>query len=106
MMDELRDYRYYKEDLIHKAPKISDQYKTNHKTTILNHDQNKDIETILINNIFDVILIVGYDDVTSQEVSDTNSLLLNFYIRSILDKQKNDKPIHRRLRFLKRQTSQ
>ena len=82
----------YKEDLIHKAPKISDQYKTNHKTTILNHDQNKDIETILINNIFDVILIVGYDDVTSQEVSDTNSLLLNFYIRSILDKQKNDKP--------------
>jgi len=82
----------YKEDLIHKAPQISSQYKINHKTTILNHTQNKDIETILINNIFDVILIVGYDDVTSQEVSDTNSLLLNFYIRSILDRQKNDKP--------------
>ena len=82
----------YKKDLIHKAPQISSQYKINHKTTILNHTQNKDIETILINNIFDVILIVGYDDVTSQVISDTNSLLLNFYIRSILDRQKNDKP--------------
>ena len=82
----------YKEELIHKAPKLSNQYKINHNTTILNHEQNKDIEKILINNIFDVILIVGYDDVTSQEVSDTNSLLLNFYVRSILDKQKNNKP--------------
>jgi hypothetical protein len=82
----------YKEELIHKAPKLSNQYKINHNTTILNHEQNKNIEKILINNIFDVILIVGYDDVTSQEVSDTNSLLLNFYVRSILDKQKNNKP--------------
>ena len=82
----------YKEELVHKAPKLSNQYKINHNTTILNHEQNKDIEKILINNIFDVILIVGYDDVTSKEVSDTNSLLLNFYIRSILDRQKNNKP--------------
>ena len=35
---------------------------------------------------------MGYDDVLSQEVSDTNSLLLNFYIRSILDKRIIDKP--------------
>lgn len=82
----------YNEELVHKAPKLSNQYKINHNITILNHEQNKDIEKILINNIFDVILIVGYDDVTSEEVSDTNSLLLNFYVRSILDRQKNNKP--------------
>ena len=82
----------YKEDLVHKAPKIPNQFKINHITTILNHEQNKNIEKILNKNKFDVILIMGYDDVSSQEVSDTNSLLLNFYLRSILDKQNNDKP--------------
>jgi len=82
----------YRDELIHTAPKISNQYKINHKTTILNYEQNRDIKKILNENQFDVILIVGYDDVLSQEVSDTNSLLLNLYVRSILDKRKIDKP--------------
>ncbi len=82
----------YRDELIHTAPKIPNQYKINHKTTILNYEQNRDIKKILNENQFDVILIVGYDDVLSQEVSDTNSLLLNFYVRSILDKRIIDKP--------------
>jgi len=81
----------YRDNLIHAAPKISTQHNLNVKSTVLTHNQNLEIQQILTKQSFDVILIVGYDDVLPQEVSDTDSLLLNFYIRSILDKQKNDK---------------
>jgi hypothetical protein len=82
----------YRDNLIHAAPNIPNQYNINVKSTVLTHDQNAEIQQILTKQSFDVILIVGYDDVLSQEVSDTDSLLFNFYVRSILDKQKNDKP--------------
>ena len=36
----------YRDELIHTAPKISNQYKINHKTTILNYEQNRDIKKI------------------------------------------------------------
>ena len=81
----------YRDNLIHAAPKITTQHNLNVKSTVLTHNQNAEIQQILTKQSFDVILIVGYDDVLPQEVSDTDSLLLNFYIRSILDKQKNDK---------------
>ena len=82
----------YRDNLIHAAPNIPTQYNINVKSTVLTPNQNAEIQQILTKQSFDVILIVGYDDVLSQEVSDTDSLLFNFYVRSILDKQKNDKP--------------
>ena len=82
----------YRDNLIHAAPNIPTQYNINVKSTVLTPDQNAEIQQILTKQSFDVILIVGYDDVLSQEVSDTDSLLFNFHVRSILDKQKNDKP--------------
>jgi len=82
----------YRDNLIHAVPNIPTQYNINVKSTVLTPDQNAEIQQILTKQSFDVILIVGYDDVLSQEVSDTDSLLFNFYVRSILDKQKNDKP--------------
>lgn len=92
LSDDSEIHFAYRDELIHTAPKIPNQYKINAKTTILDYEQNSDIKKILNENQFDVILIVGYDDVLSQEVSDTNSLLLNLYVRSILDKQISDKP--------------
>ena len=81
----------YRDNLIHAVPKISTQHNVNVKSTVLTHDQNAEIQQILTKQSFDVILIVGYDDVLSQELSDTDSLLFNIYVRSLLDKQKNDK---------------
>ena len=81
----------YTDNLIHTAPKISTEYNVNVKSTLLTHDQNAEIQQILTEQSFDVILIIGYDDVLSQEAADTDSLLFNFYVSSILYKQKNDK---------------
>ena len=92
LSDDSEIHFAYRDELIHTAPKIPNQYKINTKTTKLDYEQNSNIKKILNENQFDVILIVGYDDVLSQEVSDTDSLLLNLYVRSILDKQISDKP--------------
>ena len=92
LSDDSEIHFAYRDELIHTAPKIPNQYKINTKTSKLDYEQNSDIKKILNENQFDVILIVGYDDVLSQEVSDTNSLLLNLYVRSILDKQISNKP--------------
>ena len=81
----------YNDNLIHKAPNTLTQYNINTKSTLLTHDQNAEIHQVLNEKRFDIILIVGNDDILSQQISDTNSLLMNFYVRSILDKQKNDK---------------
>ena len=82
----------YKEELVQTYPKIPSQYIIQQKTTKLNYEQNSDVKKIFFENRFDIVVIVGYDGAESKEVSDTNTLLLNIYVRSILDDQKNEKP--------------
>jgi hypothetical protein len=81
----------FKENLIKTTPIFPSQYNVNIKSTLLTHNQNTEIKQILNEQSFDVILILGYDDVQPQKVSDADSLLLNFHVRSILNKQKIDK---------------
>ncbi|MDB0039736.1 hypothetical protein N9F02_01250 [Polaribacter sp.] len=81
----------YRKNLIAAAPNIPNQNNLNSKLTLLTQDENLEIQQILNDQHFDVIIILGYDDVQSKEVSDANSLLLNFHVRSILTEQVHEK---------------
>ncbi|MGC6524830.1 MAG: CASTOR/POLLUX-related putative ion channel, partial [Flavobacteriaceae bacterium] len=77
----------YKEELVHQSPENLSQHNIEFVSTPLSPDQKASISQILSQHQFDVILILGHDDVLSNEVADTNSLMLNLYVRSILEKQ-------------------
>lgn len=79
----------YKEELVHQSPESLNQHHIEFVSTPLSTDQKASISQILSQYQFDVILILGHDDVLSNEVSDTNSLMLNLYVQSILEKQTN-----------------
>ncbi|MGB2197828.1 MAG: CASTOR/POLLUX-related putative ion channel [Flavobacteriaceae bacterium] len=79
----------YREELVHQSPENLSQHNIEFVSTPLSADQKASIGQILSQHQFDVILILGHDDVLSNEVADTNSLMLNLYVRSILEKQTN-----------------
>ena len=78
----------YFEDLVLDSPQntISSQIGLN--LTKLKANQNIAIGNILNENEFDIVLIVGYDDVLPKIVADTNVLILNSYVQSILNEKK------------------
>jgi len=77
----------YNEDLVTEKPKVVDGINVPYKIENIKGDELNMLNKILTNNVFDVIMILGYNDIQSPEISDTNSLLLNSYIQSILSKQ-------------------
>ncbi|MGB2386902.1 MAG: CASTOR/POLLUX-related putative ion channel [Flavobacteriaceae bacterium] len=79
----------YREELVHQSPENLSQHNIEFVSTPLSADQKASIGQILSQHQFDVILILGHDDVLSNQVADTNSLMLNLYVRSILEKQTN-----------------
>ncbi len=79
----------YREELVHQPPRNLSQHNIEFVSTPLSPDLKASIGQILSQHQFDVILILGHDDVLSNEVADTNSLMLNLYVRSILEKQTN-----------------
>ncbi len=82
----------FRNELTHTPPTISKQHNINYTSTLLTNDQNIEIKKIINENKFNVILILGHDDVQTQQVSDSNTLMLNIYVSSLLDKQKNNIP--------------
>lgn len=78
----------YIEELVNQPPVdiVKDNIKFTY--TISDHDQKTSIKNTLNNNQFDVILILGHDDILPNKVADTNSLIINLFVRSILEKQK------------------
>lgn len=79
----------YREDLVHKSPAHLSQNNIEFVSTPLSPDQKASISQILGQHQYDVILILGHEDVLSNEVADTNSLMLNLFVRSIVEKQTN-----------------
>jgi len=77
----------YNDDLVKEKPKVVDGNNVPNKIENIKGDELNMLNKILTNNVFDVIMILGYNDIQSPEISDTNSLLLNSYIQSILSKQ-------------------
>lgn len=89
LSDDSEIHFAYEEELTHNSPTLPKQKNIKSNATLLDHEQKLSIKKLLEENQFDVILVLGYDDVLSQRLADTKSLMLNLYIRSILDKQKN-----------------
>ena len=79
----------YKEELVSQPPSNLSQHNIEFVSTLLSLDQKFSINQILSEHQFDVILILGHDDILSSEVADTNSLMLNLYVQSILERKIN-----------------
>ena len=77
----------YRKELVLNSPEntINSQIRPNF--TELQSNQNTAIRNILDNNEFDIVLIVGYDDILPKIVADTNVLMLNSYVQSVLDEK-------------------
>lgn len=73
----------YNESLVKSEPKIEDY---NIKTSIIKCPDNDQecIGKYLKEATYDIILILGYDDMYSQEVADTFAMMRNLYVKSIL----------------------
>lgn len=82
----------YNEELVNQPPVDITNDNIKFSYSIANNDQKSSIKNILSKYRFDVILILGHDDVLPNKVADTNSLILNLYVRSILEKQKKIDP--------------
>ena len=79
----------YKDELVSQPPSNLSQHNIEFVSTLLSLDQKFSINQILSEHQFDVILILGHDDILSSEVADTNSLMLNLYVQSILERKIN-----------------
>lgn len=79
----------YKDELVSQPPSNLSQHNIEFVSTPLSLDQKFSINQILSEHQFDVILILGHDDILSSEVADTNSLMLNLYVQSILERKIN-----------------
>lgn len=74
----------YNDNLIKSKPNVN---ASNSKTTLIQCSENEhiQIENLISENNFDIILILGYDDVYSAEVSDTYAMMKNIFVKSYLD---------------------
>ncbi|MEN8827009.1 MAG: hypothetical protein ABF264_01415 [Flavobacteriales bacterium] len=74
----------YNDNLINSKPNVN---ASNSKTTLIQCSENEhiQIENLISENNFDIILILGYDDVYSAEVSDTYAMMKNIFVKSYLD---------------------
>lgn len=79
----------YIDELVSQPPSNLSQHNIEFVSTPLSLDQKFSINQILSEHQFDVILILGHDDILSSEVADTNSLMLNLYVQSILERKIN-----------------
>lgn len=75
----------YRSDLVKNLPFIGD--KDNLKLSLFPFEKNKQISIsdFLLENNFDIILILGYNDFLSEEVADTYSLMQNLHLKSSLN---------------------
>jgi voltage-gated potassium channel Kch len=75
----------YRSDLVNNLPFIGD--KDNLKLSLFPFEKNKQIQIsdFLLENNFDIILILGYNDCLSEEVADTFSLMQNLHLKSSLN---------------------
>lgn len=74
----------YNDNLIKSKPNVN---ASNSKTTLIQCSENEhiQIENLISENNFDIILILGYDDVYSAEVSDTYAMMKNIFVKSYLE---------------------
>ena len=75
----------FREDLVAQYPVIDNNNSIKPNIILLNKDDSDTIRDLISDNHFDIILNLGYDDKLSNEVSDTNSLMQIFYVKSILE---------------------
>lgn len=78
----------FREDLVFKNPVIAKNNSIKPSIILLKKDNNDTIRDLIAEKHFDIILNLGYDDKLSNEVSDTNSLMQIFYVKSILEELK------------------
>lgn len=81
----------YRSDLVLDKP-ITEHY--NAEVSFIETDSNDHeiLTNCLMDHNFDVVLILGYDDYYSAEVSDTISMMQNLSVKSILSKKKTTYP--------------
>lgn len=81
----------FREALVLQNPVIEKNSSIKSNIILLKKDNNDTIRDLISENHFDIILNLGYDDKLSNEVSDTNSLMQIFYVKTILEElEKSD----------------